>query len=80
MPSHKASWSAIRREVILLVLPHRMKSASFNWFIKACLQESIVDDKNSLSFGGAARWRIKRIGVAEDVEGTGGDRMDVLMV
>lgn len=48
--------------------------------MNACLHESIVEDKNSLSLGGAARWRIKRIGTAVDVEGAEVDRIDALMV
>jgi hypothetical protein len=57
-----------------------MKSASFNWFMKACLQASNVGAKKSLSFGGAARCRIRRIGVAIEVEGVGVERIEVLIV
>ena len=57
-----------------------MKSASFNWFMKACLQASKVGAKKSLSFGGAARCRIKRIGVAIEDEGVGVERMEMLIV
>lgn len=62
------------------MFPHRMKSASFNWFMKACLQASNVGAKKSLSFGGAARCRIRRIGVAIEVEGVGVERIEVLIV
>ena len=57
-----------------------MKSASFNWFMNACLQASSVGAKNSLSLGGAARCRIRRIGVAMDVEGVGMERNEVVIV
>lgn len=57
-----------------------MKSASFNWFMKACLQASKVGAKKSLSFGGAARCRIRRIGVAMEVEEVGTERIEALIV
>jgi hypothetical protein len=57
-----------------------MKSASFSWFMKACLQASIVEDKKSLSLGGAARCRMSLMGVAIDVEGGVSDLRELLVV
>src|SRR6266403_5362683 len=64
MPSHIPSCSALRRPVIRFVLPQRRKSASFNWPINACLHASALGDSCSLSFGGVARWRVRRKGTA----------------
>ena len=58
MPSHIPSCSALRRLVMRFVLPHRMKSASFNWPMNACLHESAEGGRRSFSVGGDARWRI----------------------
>jgi len=69
MPSQSPSWSTFLKPTIRRVFPHRMKSASLSWFMKACLQASIVEDRKSLSLGGAARCSISRMGVAIDVEG-----------
>jgi hypothetical protein len=64
MPSHKPSWSTLRSEVIRLVLPQRIKSASLSCPINACLQDSALGESSSLSVGGDARCRIRRKGVA----------------
>lgn len=48
--------------------------------MKACLQASIVEDKKSLSLGGAARCRMSLMGVAIDVEGGVSDLRELLVV
>lgn len=55
IPSHIPSCSAFLSPVMRFVFPHRMKSASFNWPMNACLQASAVGGKRSFSVGGEAR-------------------------
>jgi hypothetical protein len=68
-PSHMPSCSTFLSEVILLVLPQRMKSASFNCAMKACLQDSALGDSSSLSVGGDARCSMSLSGVVWEVGG-----------
>lgn len=63
MPSHIPSWSALRRPVMRLVFPHRMKSASLSWPMNACLHASADGGRRSFSVGGDARWRMSLSGV-----------------
>lgn len=67
IPSHIPSWSTLRRPVIRLVLPHLIKSASFSWPMKDCLQPSALGLSKILSVGGDARCKIRRSGVTTDV-------------
>lgn len=49
--------------------------------MKACLQASIVGERNNLSFGGAARCKINRMGIdIDDDDDALGERTDALMV
>lgn len=48
--------------------------------MNACLQASMVGDRKSFSLGGATRCRIRRMGVAIDVDGSDGARAEALIV
>lgn len=67
-PSHIPSCSAFLSPVMRLVLPHRMKSASFSWPMNACLHASALGDNSSLSVGGEARCKMSWSGVVWEVE------------
>lgn len=67
IPSQMPSCSALRRLVIRFVLPQRMKSASFNCPMNACLHASALGTSNNLSAGGSARWRTNLSGTGSAV-------------